>query len=189
MLIRPETFEAIKAGDVDTQFRRWTRPTVKAGGTLTNEWGVLTIDAVEPIALGDVTEDDLHRSGVATVAELESFLAPEGQLYRVRLRYAGEDPRIALRNALPDEAELVVLAKKLSKMDGAEPWTTATLSLIEEFPEKRAASLAKRMGMDQLPFKIRVRKLKALGLTESLEIGYRLSPRGAATLAYLRSKE
>jgi hypothetical protein len=61
MLIRPETFAAIKAGSLDTQFRRWTRPTVRAGGTLTNEWGVLSIDAVDPIELSDVSEDDLRR--------------------------------------------------------------------------------------------------------------------------------
>ena len=189
MLIRPETFEAIRAGTIDRQFRRWTRPTVKTGGTLTNDWGVLAIDAVEPIELADVSDDDLRRSGTASIAELESYLAPEGQLYRVRLHYAGEDPRIALRQAIPDAAELGALAKKLAKMDGAEPWTVTTLSLIEEFPEKRAASLAKKRGMEQLPFKVQVRKLKALGLTESLEIGYRLSPRGAAVLAYVRSKE
>ena len=182
MLIRPETFALIKAGTIDRQFRRWTRPTVKAGGTLTNEWGVLAIEAVEPIELGDVSEDDLRLSGTATRAELESYLAPEGQLYRVRLRYAGEDPRIALREAIPDAAECEVLAKKLARMDGATPWTLATLSLIEEFPEKRAASLAKKRGMDQLPFKVQARKLKGIGLTESLEIGYRLSPRGHALL-------
>ena len=186
MLIRPETIAAIKAGAVDTQFRRWTRPTVKTGGTLTSELGVLAIDAVEPIELADVSADDLRRAGIGTVAELESYLAPEGQLYRVRMRYAGEDPRLALREVLPDAAELAALAKKLARMDGAEPWTLRTLSLIEELPEKRAASLAKRMGMEQLPFKVRVRKLKALGLTESLEIGYRLSPRGTALLADLR---
>jgi hypothetical protein len=187
MLIRPETFEAIKAGSIDTQFRRWTKPTVKTGGTLTNEFGVLAIDIVEPIALDDVTADDLRRSGTASRAELEFYLAPEGQLYRVRLHYAGEDPRIALRQVLPDEAELAVLTKKLTRLDGSEPWTEATLTLIALFPEKRAASLAKRMGMEQLPFKVRVRKLKALGLTESLEIGYRLSPRGEIVLARLQS--
>lgn len=185
MLIRPETFAQIKAGTIDTQFRRWTRPTVKAGGTLTNEWGVLAIDLVEPLDLADVSADDLRRAGIATLAELESYLVPEGQLYRVRLHYAGEDPRIALRAKLPDDTELAMLTAKLTKLDGAEPWTVATLSLIAEFPEKRASSLAKRMGMDQLPFKVRVRKLKGLGLTESLEIGYRLSPRGTALLAHL----
>jgi hypothetical protein len=187
MLIRPETFAAIKAGTIDRQFRRWTKPTVKTGGTLTNEWGVLAIDAVEPIALEEVTEGDARRAGTASVAELVSYLAPEGQLYRVRLHYAGVDPRIALREALPTDAELAVLAAKLTKLDGKEPWTVATMSLIAEFPEKRASSLAKRMGMDQLPFKVRVRKLKGLGLTESLEIGYRLSPRGAALLVHLQS--
>ena len=188
MLIRPETFAAIKAGAIDTQFRRWTRPTVRTGGTLTNEFGVLAIDIVEPIEPDDITADDLRRTGIATRAELESYLAPEGQLYRVRLRYAGEDPRIALREVLPDEAELAVLTKKLTKLDRSEPWTEATLTLIAHFPEKRAASLAKRMGMEQLPFKVRVRKLKALGLTESLEIGYRLSPRGAAVLAHIQKE-
>ena len=39
--------------------------------------------------------------------------------------------------------------------------------------------------MDTSRFKPLVRKLKALGLTESLEVGYRLSPRGAAVLAAL----
>jgi hypothetical protein len=187
MLIRPETFEAIKAGAIDTQFRRWTRPTVKTGGSLTTAWGVLAIDLIEPVALNDMSDEEFRRAGVASRAELESYLAPEGQLYRVRLHYAGEDPRIALREARPDAAELATLSAKLTKLDGKEPWTVATLSLIEEFPEKRAASLAKKRGMDQLPFKVQVRKLKGLGLTESLEIGYRLSPRGAALLAHLRS--
>jgi hypothetical protein len=189
MLIRPETFAAIKAGTIDTQFRRWTRPTVKAGGTLTNEWGVLSIDAVEPIALADVSGDDLRRAGIASLAELESYLAPEGQLYRIRLRYAGEDPRIALREAVPDAAELGQLSARLAKLDGKDPWTVATLALIAELPAKRASSLAKRMGMEQLPFKVRVRKLKGLGLTESLEVGYRLSPRGAAVLAHLQPEK
>ena len=34
-------------------------------------------------------------------------------------------------------------------------------------------------------FKTDVRKLKELGLTESLEVGYRLSPRGEAVLRAL----
>ena len=36
--------------------------------------------------------------------------------------------------------------------------------------------------MEKLKFKSNVRRLKALGLTESLEVGYRLSPRGQAWL-------
>ena len=46
----------------------------------------------------------------------------------------------------------------------------------------RAADLAPLLGRERLPFKRDVRKLKELGLTESLEVGYRLSPRGRAVL-------
>ena len=46
----------------------------------------------------------------------------------------------------------------------------------------RAGDLAAELGPGALAFKADVRKLKALGLTESLEIGYRLSPRGRAWL-------
>ena len=38
------------------------------------------------------------------------------------------------------------------------------------------------VGREKPPFKRDVRKLKELGLTESLERGYRLSPRGRAVL-------
>ena len=47
----------------------------------------------------------------------------------------------------------------------------------------RAADLAESFGRETQPFKTDVRKLKNLGLTISLEVGYRLSPRGAAYLA------
>jgi predicted DNA-binding transcriptional regulator YafY len=50
----------------------------------------------------------------------------------------------------------------------------------------RAAELAAELGLETQPFKRDVRKLKELGLTESLEVGYRLSPRGAAFLARTR---
>ena len=39
--------------------------------------------------------------------------------------------------------------------------------------------------METLPFKVRVRRLKDLGRAESLEVGYRLSPRGRALLPRL----
>jgi hypothetical protein len=44
----------------------------------------------------------------------------------------------------------------------------------------RAPDLAASFGRETQPFKIDVRKLKALGLTESLTVGYRISPRGQA---------
>jgi hypothetical protein len=49
-----------------------------------------------------------------------------------------------------------------------------------------AADIAASIGREKLPFKADVRKLKELGLTESLDVGYRLSPRGRAFLAFTR---
>jgi hypothetical protein len=46
----------------------------------------------------------------------------------------------------------------------------------------RAPELAAELGRDTPSFKRDVRKLKELGLTESLDIGYRLSPRGVAVV-------
>jgi hypothetical protein len=57
--------------------------------------------------------------------------------------------------------------------------------LIADRPGVRAADLAAAEGREKLPFKADVRKLKELGLTESLEVGYRLSPRGRALLSRL----
>ena len=56
------------------------------------------------------------------------------------------------------------------------------LRLIAERPAVRAGDLAESLGRERLAFKADVRKLKALGLTESLGVGYRLSPRGEAWL-------
>jgi hypothetical protein len=52
----------------------------------------------------------------------------------------------------------------------------------------RAGDLCRVAGQEILTFKTNVRKLKALGLTESLEVGYRLSPRGTAWLKTRRSR-
>ena len=74
-------------------------------------------------------------------------------------------------------------------MDGKStngPWTTETLQLIADNPGTRAADLAPELHQERLPFKANVRKLKELGLTISLERGYRLSPRGTAYLLRTR---
>ncbi len=61
------------------------------------------------------------------------------------------------------------------------------LALIERHPETKAAELAEQIGREPPAFKRDVRKLKELGLTESLERGYRLSPRGRAVLGRRRA--
>jgi hypothetical protein len=113
-------------------------------------------------------------------------LRPEGRLYRVAFRLAGPDPRVALRqrgNLAP--AERAELDRRLARLDAASrhgPWTFDVLRLIRRRPATRAADLAAELGREKAPFKADVRKLKELGLTESLEVGYRLSRRGQAYL-------
>lgn len=184
MLISADDFAAIKSGRVDTAFRRWVRPTVKTGGTLTNAWGVLAIDAVDVIALDAVSAEDLTRAGFDSRAALDAMLGNrQGSLHRIRLHYVGADPRAALReSAAFSDAEAAAMAQTLSRMDGATPWVRTTLELIGERPGRSAQELAEALGRDKLKFKNNVRRLKALGLTESLEVGYRLSPRGRAWL-------
>ena len=108
-------------------------------------------------------------------------------IWRVGLRHAGADPRVALReDADLDDAERARLVARLDRFDAASrsgPWTRQVLALIREHPARRAPDLAELMGRETLPFKRDVRKLKELGLTESLEIGYRLSPRGEALVS------
>lgn len=189
MLIRRAILDRIVAGEVDLAFRRWRRPTVKAGGRLRTAVGELGIEAVDPVSEDEIDDTAARRAGYPDRAALLRDLAarPDGQTYRILLRYRGADPRAALRAAadLGPEA-LADLAGRLDRMDGrstAGPWTAAVLRAIERAPGRAAADLARDLGVEKPWLKRNVRKLKELGLTESLEVGYRLSPRGAAFLA------
>jgi hypothetical protein len=80
------------------------------------------------------------------------------------------------------------IAARLARLDRSSrhgAWTAEVLRLIADRPAVRAGDLAASLGRETAPFKVDVRKLKELGLTESLDVGYRLSPRGRAVLARL----
>lgn len=186
MLIRANVLELIRSGEVTLAFRKWHKPTVRAGGTLRTAIGVIAVDSVESVPLSRITAADARRAGYADRASLTSWLASgEGKVYRISLRYVGEDPRIALRSAVPDAAEIAEIRAKLRRMDERSkhgPWTLSVLAVIGTRPGVRAPDLAASFGREVAPFKADVRKLKELGLTESLEVGYRLSPRGRAVV-------
>ncbi len=73
----------------------------------------------------------------------------------------------------------------MARLDAAGPWTKAVLQLIDSRPAVVSTVLAEAIGLERAVFKDNVRKLKALGLTISLDVGYQLSPRGKAVLAKL----
>lgn len=186
MLLKNTTLQSIREGRVDLQFRVWKRPTVKAGGTLTTSVGVLRITEVESTSQSKLTVELARRAGFATRKSLiEALAGREGQLYRIGLRYEGTDPRLELRTrGFQDAEEQEKLLARLGRMDrSAETaWTERYLRLIAAHEGIRAPDLAAGDGLETAPFKARVRRLKALGLTESLRVGYRISPRGRAVL-------
>lgn len=177
MLFKAPVLKAIAEGEVDLAFRRWRRPTVRAGGTLTTPVGVLAIEAIEVVEASAVTDVEAVRAGYSDAEDLRRQVSGELPLHRIAFRLAGEDPRRAMR-ADTDAASLDAVEARLARLDARGPWTDAVLALIAENPGVRAPDLAARLGRETAPFKADVRKLKALGLTESLEVGYRLSQRG-----------
>jgi hypothetical protein len=193
VLFRRRALELIKAGEVTLAFRRWERPRAKAGGRQRTFVGELAIDSVEPVDRAEITAADARRAGHAGLDELLAELDARGkaQIWRIELHWAREDPRRSMRErAELDDGELAGLSGRLERFDRASrhgPWTRETLELIAGRPEVRAAELAAAVGRETQPFKRDVRKLKELGLTESLERGYRLSPRGRALMERLRA--
>ena len=185
MLFRQDTLEGIRTGRITLAFRRWRRPSVRAGGSLLTSIGQLAIGSVEIVSASAITAAEARSAGYDDPAELLAELSRRpGDVYRIALGPVRPDPRLALRALAPDEADLAAIAAKLGRLDAyaPAPWTRRVLELIRDRPGVLAATLAREMGMDRDPFKVNVRKLKTLGLTESLEVGYRLSVRGQAVV-------
>jgi hypothetical protein len=191
VLFRQEFLEGLQKGTVTLAFRRWRRPSVKTGGTLLTPVGLLHIGTVDITTIEDVSNADARRAGYdnrdALVTELNA--RQEGNVYRIELGPLGPDPRIALRQRHAVDSELQDLIVQLDRLDARSqraPWTRRVLDILHANPAVRAGDLCGMVGQEKYVFKLNVRKLKKLGLTESLDVGYRLSPRGTALLAKLR---
>lgn len=194
MLLKMAVLRRIKTSEISVVFRRWRRPTVKSGGTLQTAVGQLNILTVEEIADTEITEADIARAGYDSRAALLTDLGTRGdRLSRVRVAYAGADPRIALRehDAL-SPSELDAIATRLERLDARStsgPWTVRVLDLIERHPDVPARVLAEHLECERDWLKPNVRKLKHLGLTVSHDPGYILSSRGRVVLNYLRTAD
>jgi hypothetical protein len=190
VIFRQDILARIVTGEVTLAFRRWRRAPPVSGATLKTAAGVVAIEEVQVVTEGDISDADARRSGEASAAALVRSLPADGSLIRMRVRYVGEDPRIALRaRRISGQGEADVIVAQLRGIDrrAAKPWTAAVLDAIGAQPGVVSSKLAAQFGLDTLTFKRRVRVLKELGLTESLEVGYRLAPRGRDALNAMRS--
>jgi hypothetical protein len=192
MQFRVAELKAIRDGRVDLAFRRWDRPRLRVGTRMRTAIGLVEATDVDEIAAEAIGEAEARRAGASSRDELLARLArrPDDPIFRIGLRFAGADPRVALREQadLSDEeqAHIVRRLERLDRASGHGPWTRSALAIIDRRPATRAAELADELGRETPAFKRDVRKLKELGLTESLETGYRLSPRARALMLRMR---
>lgn len=193
MLLFQKRFHAgLVDGSIRLTFRRWEKPHVRQGGRYRcHPIGVLEVDRVERVPVLGITEEDARVAGFTSRDELLGFMSdgpagpvtPDSEVWRVALHHGGDGDRVEI--ALDDQltsAQVATLARRLERL-GA--WTIPTLRLIGRRPRVAASVLAASLGRERDPFKVDVRKLKRLGLTQSFEVGYELSPRGRALLARL----
>ena len=186
MLFKERFWAGLADGSLTVAYRRWRRPSVKTGGTLVSPGGLLAIDSVEAVDDTQLDDGAARQAGYESRTDLFANIGGDGQLYRIRFHRIGDDPRVALRQRTElTGPELNAIAKVLNRNDWAVPY----LRLIQESPGTVSTELATRAGVERLVFKQRVRRLKALGLTESLEVGYRISPRGRTVLAGLGTSQ
>jgi len=173
VLFEQRFWPGIADGSITVAFRRWRRPSVRAGGRLRSPAGELAIETVDVIEETAISESDARRAGYPSRdALLRQLNSREGTLHRIAFHLAGPDSRIALRertDLTPEEVEAI--EARLERMDRGDEWTLRTLRLIGVRPGTRAADLASTMGSETPPFKARIRRLKELGLTESLDVG------------------
>ncbi len=182
-----DAWPGIADGSITVTFRTWARPQAKPGGRY--RVGGMTIEAVavDRIAAGSITDEDARRAGAADRAAVLARLGVAGDVavWRVEFRHVGPDDRAVLRAQPLTDEEIAAVKLRLDRLDrrAPRPWTRSTLRLIERYPGVVSTALARHAGQERPAFKADVRKLKELGLTESLDVGYRLSPRGEAYLS------
>ncbi len=193
MLFKIAILEGIRNGSITLAFRRWPKPRVKEGSEIRTALGVVAVTGIVPVDPAAIGDAEARRAGYAGKMQLLAELAKfgSGDVFKIGLSFAGNDPRVALREKSLTAGDAAEITRRLQRLDKARtegPWTQTVLALIARHPAVRAADLASELGWETQYFKIRVRKLKELGLTESLDIGYRASPRGAAYLKSLKSR-
>lgn len=211
MLLPARVARGVRDGSITLAFRAWEQPRVRVGGRQLTAAGIIEFVSVDEVMdPAAITDDEAIAAGFADADAVRAVLAgklrvagdeppaprrvgPRGgrggdRVFRVRLAWVGEDPRVQLRQSIPKGADLGHLTAAVAKLDAGRrtgPWTRPILEWIRDHPGVISTELASLLGRELQPLKADIRRLKTLGLTESLRVGYRLSPRGAAYLESL----
>jgi hypothetical protein len=188
VLLNRAIAEGIADGTITLVLRRWDAPRAKPGGTQRTPVGTIHIDDVAERSGGyRVTAAEAIAAGYpnAKAAQTDLDRRPARHTYLIAVSYLAPDerPALAADDALTED-EVNAITARLDRWDAVgSPWTRDYLAMIGANEAVRAPELAARVGLDVPRFKRRVRQLKGLGLTISLDVGYRLSPRGRAYLS------
>lgn len=200
MLLFQKRFHAgIVDGAVRLTFRLWEKPHVKVGGRYrVHPIGVVEVNSVDRVTVGDITERDARAGGFESRADLLGYMAPVAKtaltdatpVFRVGFVHGGDGDRVAsaLETELTAEA-LADLVKRVGRLERDGKWVRKVMELIGKHPQVAASQLAKKLKREKEEFKIDVRKLKKLGLTQSFEVGYEVSPRGKKFLSLTGKKK
>jgi hypothetical protein len=180
-----DSWAGIADGSITVTFRTWARPQAKIGGRYRIGGMLIEATDVRQVRVTEITDEDARRAGATDRAALVKRLGTGELAWRVDFVFVGPDDRIARRTDTSSE-DLTDVIARLARLDRNGAWTRQTLQLIERYPGIVSTTLARHANQERPAFKLNVRKLKELGLTESLEVGYRLSPRGEAVLRNLR---
>ena len=190
MQFEPRLRHGLADGSITMAFRRWRRPQVVAGRQYRTGHGMVLAETVDIVMPAEITLAQVRDAGYPSLDSLVGDLRgdPSLPLHRIRFRpMDGPDPRDELAaTATITDADATAIAARLARMDAAGkrgPWTRDVLEQIARQPGVVSTVLAAELDWDRADFKLHVRRLKELGLTISLEVGYRISPRGAAYLA------
>jgi len=179
--------QAIARGELTTSFRTWKSPQAKVGGQYNiPPYGAIEVHEIRQLKASSVNRAALQRAGLKDAQALYDFLQipPDAHIYQVDFHFLDRSPVKQVEHAAVDAAELERIIKRLQRMDKDQPWTQQALRLISSHPGVGARVLAPQCDMELAVFKRNIRKLKSLGLTISLDTGYKLSARGEQLLAH-----
>ncbi|HEY8546733.1 MAG TPA: hypothetical protein VIL36_16850 [Acidimicrobiales bacterium] len=195
MLFTADAREGLLSGAITVTFRRWQRPQVKVGGRY-SIWGgavLLEVDDLRRMPAADIDDADARRAGEADrvavwrrlTGDRHATEPPAGDVWRIAFHRVEPDGPPLREQADLTAEDVAELDRRLDRLDQASrhgAWTRPTLRLIAERPGVVSTRLAEELGRERFELKADIRKLKRLGLTESLDVGYRISPRGRAYL-------